>query len=96
MAKRDEIAGWWAVCEGDYVPAVDDADAGFVADALALLPPRPWDDGTWADWTGRVKAATGRKGKSLFMPLRQSLTGRSSGPDMAALMPLLRGPPTAR
>jgi glutamyl-tRNA synthetase len=92
VARRDEIAGWWAVCQGEFVQAVESADADFVADALAMLPPRPWDAATWADWTGRVKVASGRKGKSLFMPLRQALTGRSSGPDMAALMPLLRGP----
>ena len=92
VARRDEIADWWVICQGDFAPAVEEADAAFVAEALALLPPRPWDGATWAEWTGRVKAATGRKGKSLFMPLRQALTGRSSGPDMGALMPLLRGP----
>jgi glutamyl-tRNA synthetase len=40
-----------------------------------------------------VKAATGRKGKALFLPLRKALTGRADGPDMAALMPLLQKPP---
>ncbi|HMQ92155.1 MAG TPA: glutamate--tRNA ligase, partial [Amaricoccus sp.] len=92
VAQREEIAGWWAVCRGEFAPAVEEADAAFVAEAVALLPPWPWDGATWAEWTGRVKAATGRKGKSLFMPLRQALTGRSSGPEMATLMPLLRGP----
>jgi len=37
-----------------------------------------------------VKAATGRKGKALFMPLRKAVTGQAHGPDMAALMPLLQ------
>ena len=32
---------------------------------------------------------TGRKGKALFLPLRQALTGRDHGPDMAALLPLI-------
>ena len=36
-----------------------------------------------------VKAATGRKGKALFMPLRLALTGQPHGPDMAALLPLI-------
>ncbi|MFA7597737.1 MAG: glutamate--tRNA ligase, partial [Novosphingobium sp.] len=30
-----------------------------------------------------------RKGKALFLPLRQALTGRDSGPDMAQLLPLI-------
>jgi glutamyl-tRNA synthetase len=39
--------------------------------------------------TGDLKAATGRKGKALFLPLRQALTGRDHGPDMGALLPLI-------
>jgi glutamyl-tRNA synthetase len=37
-----------------------------------------------------VKDATGRKGKALFMPLRKALTGQPTGPEMAALMPLMQ------
>ena len=37
-----------------------------------------------------MKAATGRKGRGLFMPLRKALTGMDHGPDMAALLPLLQ------
>jgi glutamyl-tRNA synthetase len=36
-----------------------------------------------------VKAATGAKGKALFMPLRRALTGRDHGPELAALLPLI-------
>ena len=71
-------------------PVIDPEDAEFVAQALALLPPRPWTAATWGEWTGAVKAATGRKGKGLFMPLRKALTGMDHGPEMAALMPLLQ------
>ena len=39
------------------------------------------------------KAATGRKGKGLFMPLRKALTGMDHGPEMAELMPLLQKVP---
>ena len=36
-----------------------------------------------------MKAATGRKGKGLFMPLRKAMTGRENGPEMADVLPLL-------
>ena len=36
-----------------------------------------------------VKAASGRKGKALFMPLRLALTGEDHGPDLKALLPLI-------
>jgi glutamyl-tRNA synthetase len=39
--------------------------------------------------TATLKDATGRKGKALFLPLRQALTGMDHGPDMKALLPLI-------
>ncbi|HSY06623.1 MAG TPA: glutamate--tRNA ligase [Steroidobacteraceae bacterium] len=35
---------------------------------------------------GAVRAATGRKGADLYMPLRLALTGRSHGPELAPLL----------
>ena len=48
-----------------------------------------WGEDPWGSLTGALKDATGRKGKALFHPLRQALTGRDSGPDMHALLPLI-------
>ena len=36
-----------------------------------------------------MKDATGRKGRSLFMPLRLALTGLDHGPELAQLLPLI-------
>ena len=38
---------------------------------------------------GRLKEATKRKGKQLFHPLRVALTGKSSGPELDKLIPLV-------
>ncbi|MBS9720735.1 glutamate--tRNA ligase [Tianweitania sp. BSSL-BM11] len=86
-----EAAVWWRiVSEGpDNAESLSDEDRGFVAEAFDLLPAEPWDRGTWKIWTEAVKAQSGRKGKTLFMPLRIALTGRSSGPELADLLPLL-------
>ncbi|MEQ1771387.1 MAG: glutamate--tRNA ligase, partial [Devosia sp.] len=54
-----------------------------------LLPAEPWDETTWSKWTDALKAETGRKGRSLFHPLRLALTGREDGPDLKSLLPLL-------
>ena len=40
--------------------------------------------------TEELKNLTGRKGKNLFMPLRNFLTGKSDGPDMKKLFPLIQ------
>lgn len=84
-----DLEGWWQLFRDGAEPLVDEDDAEFVAQALALLPARPWTNATWGEWTGAVKEATGRKGKDLFRPLRRALTGRDAGPEMADVMPLL-------
>ena len=88
-----DLSGWWALCRDGADPVIADADAEFVAAAMALLPPPPYGPTAWKDWTDAVKAATGRKGKGLFMPLRLALTGQARGPEMATLMPLLQTVP---
>src|SRR3569833_2192166 len=46
---------------GPVTPLIE--DASFAARALALLPPEPWDEGTWGTWTKAVAADTGAKGR---------------------------------
>jgi glutamyl-tRNA synthetase len=91
LDRLEDAADWWALIHAPQ-PAVAAEDADFVAQAMTLLPPRPWDGETWSAWTAAVKGATGRKGRALFLPLRKALTGRERGPEMGALMPLLEKP----
>ena len=44
----------------------------------------------WKKWTNQGSEKTGRKGKSLFLPLRKALTGKNIGPDMGKLLPFLK------
>ncbi len=85
-----DLEGWWALFRDGAEPLIEEEDRAFVAQALALLPPRPWTAASWGEWTAAVKDATGRKGKGLFMPLRKALTGQAHGPDMGDVMPLLQ------
>ena len=90
IITRKDIAGWWTLCAEGADPVIDDEDREFVAEALALLPDGPYTDASWSEWTTAVKAASGRKGRGLFMPLRKALTGMQHGPDMGALLPLMQ------
>ncbi|MCA3573621.1 MAG: glutamate--tRNA ligase [Aestuariivirga sp.] len=80
---------WHRVVAGEVAPVVAEEDRAFIAEARTLLPPEPWDTTSWKTWTDAVKAATGRKGKPLFMPLRLALTGLDHGPELAQLLPLM-------
>lgn len=86
----DDLGEWWSLFRDGAEPLVEAEDAEFVKQAVAMLPARPWTQATWGEWTEAVKAATGRKGKGLYMPLRKALTGRANGPEMADVMPLLK------
>ncbi|MEM6896313.1 MAG: glutamate--tRNA ligase, partial [Pseudomonadota bacterium] len=84
-----DVSVWWDMLRDGAEPLIDDEDASFVSEALALLPDDRTPD-TWGQWTTTVKEATGRKGKGLFQPLRKALTGQTAGPDMGALLPLMQ------
>ncbi|CAA7614267.1 glutamate--tRNA ligase [Magnetospirillum sp. UT-4] len=87
LATLTEAGYWWRVVNATIEPVLEDAD--FLAAAAALLPPEPWDAATWGAWTAAIKAATGRKGRDLFHPLRLALTGRGNGPELKNLLPLI-------
>ncbi|MEC9145567.1 MAG: glutamate--tRNA ligase [Pseudomonadota bacterium] len=89
MAIRDnlstvaEAAEWWQVCTAPTEPVIE---AAAVTDAAADLLPDEVSADIWQGWTKAVAAATGAKGRGLFMPLRLALTGRRKGPEIAPLL----------
>lgn len=89
LGRFDEAGIWWQVVCEPRAGVIDPADRDMLAAAAAILPPEPWDAGTYAGFVAAVKAVCGRSGKALFRPLRLALTGRESGPELAALLPLM-------
>ena len=87
LALMRDVKDWWQVAKGPVSPIVQDAD--FASKAIELMPAEPWTGETWKTWTDAIKGATGRKGKELFMPLRQALTGMDHGPELRDLLPLI-------
>ena len=64
-------------------------DKEYINSAMELIPDEPWDENTWELWTSAIKEKTGRKGKELFLPLREAFTGMSHGPEMKLLIQLI-------
>ncbi len=89
LTRFPDIAEWAKLVTGPVEPVVAPEDQDFIALAKALLPPEPWDEGSWGQWTEALKTSTGRKGKALFLPLRMALTGRHDGPELRSLLVLL-------
>ena len=87
LSLMRDVKDWWQVAKGPVTPIVEDED--FARKASELMPAEPWTTETWKTWTDSIKAETGRKGKELFMPLRQALTGMDHGPELRDLLPLI-------
>ncbi len=91
IERVSEAKIWWDIvtvkkAEDEVLP---EADLEFARSAFDALPDADYDASTWKAWTDAVKKQSGRSGKSLFMPLRIALTGRSNGPELANLLPLI-------
>lgn len=86
-----DVALWLTVVYGGGLtgPDLEADDRAFMAEAVKLLPTGEYDTTTWQAWTEAVKAATGRKGKSLYAPLRRVLTDQERGPEMDRMLMLI-------
>ena len=90
LAKVADAAEWWQVVTGPIAPPEADGETrAYLAQAADVAYALEWADDPWHALTAALKDATGRKGKLLFLPLRQALTGHDHGPEMAALLPLI-------
>ena len=85
----DDVGGILRLIEGPVSPVIEADDVDYVATALDALPQGDLTEQSWSEWTQNLKESTGRKGRALFMPLRQALTGQAHGPEMQHLLPLI-------
>jgi glutamyl-tRNA synthetase len=92
LTRLSDAVIWWQCVTETLSNAIEISaeDKPYLETALTLLPSEPWTETTtWSAWTNALKEATGRKGKALFMPLRQVLTGQEHGPEMNKMLPLM-------
>jgi glutamyl-tRNA synthetase len=87
LSTLADAATWAEIVVGAITPKLE--DPAFLEQAATRLPAEPWSETTWKEWTASVSAATERKGRALFHPLRLALTARETGPEMAKLLPLI-------
>lgn len=87
LGKLADAALWAGVVSGPVEPKI--VDRTFAEAALSVLPVEPYGPDSWKAFSDAVKEKTGAKGKALFMPLRQALTGQDHGPEMGPLFALI-------
>jgi glutamyl-tRNA synthetase len=89
LTKVSDASDWWEILHGHVEQAAPPEDRDYLAAAAEAAAAIDWEEAPWASLTAGLKETSGRTGKALFHPLRRALTGRDSGPDMAALLPLI-------
>ncbi|CDO46650.1 glutamine--tRNA ligase [Bartonella henselae] len=88
--KVNDAVLWWKMLHDEQnFDTVALEDRAFVRQSLNLLPEGTLNEESWKVWTVALKEKTGRRGKALFMPLRQALTGMDHGPEMGKILQLL-------
>jgi glutamyl-tRNA synthetase len=85
ISELEELKSWEAIFFG-CINVEESIDKNYIETSLNLLPQIPWDVDTWKTWTDCIKEKTGKKGKDLYMPLRQVLTGVNHGPEMKDIL----------
>jgi glutamyl-tRNA synthetase len=87
LERLDDFARWFDVLHGEIDPPdLAHEERLLVKEAAAVAARLDWGPEVWRALTEEVKAATGKKGRELFHPLRLALTARESGPEMAGLV----------
>ncbi len=89
LQTLNDVRDWELICHGEIKGTIAAEDKDYIKTALELLPPAPWSADTWSLWTNALKEKTGRKGRDLYKPLRQTLTAMDHGPEMKDLLPII-------
>ena len=88
IEKISDIDDWADIVLEPMSGEIAEEDRAFCETAAASLPDTVVAE-TWSSMIAYLKEETGRKGKTLFMPLRLALTGQQHGPSMDDMLQLL-------
>jgi len=88
IEKISDVDAWADIVLKPMSGDISAEDKAFCATAADFLPDSVTGE-SWSALIGHLKTETGRKGKTLFMPLRLALTGQQHGPSMDDMLQLL-------
>ena len=79
-----DVKFWWQLCHSEIKPIIEDNELCQLA--IASMPEGELTAETWDSWVALISEKSGKKGKSLFHPLRLALTGKTQGPEVKNLL----------
>jgi glutamyl-tRNA synthetase len=85
LTLLSELKDWWEILKQPLEPLIPAEDTEYCKQAAEAIDHAE----SFKEWTEALKEHSGRKGKTLFMPLRHALTARGDGPELARVFELL-------
>lgn len=86
LNNLNDLNIWFDICKKPFRNPNKDKDKEFLSQISELLPLDTIAKEAWSQWLSDIKQSSDRKGKSLFMPIREALTGKQSGPELKDLI----------
>lgn len=83
-----EVKAWQEILQGNFSVKLSEEDQVFLKIAADLLP-QTLNIAEFKIWVKKISEQTGRRGKSLYHPIRLALTGQDSGPELSKIINLL-------
>lgn len=80
---------WWDICHNYSNVNISKDDTPFYKVALQIFKDLEITNDTWKIWVDKIREATGKSGKQLYMPLRYALTGLDHGPELSHLIVMI-------
>jgi glutamyl-tRNA synthetase len=86
--SKADIGNWLTIIYGGVVTNLADSDAEYL-EQISNFIPEDLNNNSWNEFVEKTKQETGRKGKELFMPIRNVLTAGVHGPELDRLFYIL-------
>ena len=84
IVRFEDVKFWWKLCRSEIIPIIQDTELCNLA--IQTIPKGELTPEIWPKWIALISEKTGKRGKSLFQPLRLALTGKMEGPEVKNLL----------
>jgi glutamyl-tRNA synthetase len=88
VKSKADISNWLTIIYGGVVTNLAYSDAEYL-EQISNFIPEDLNHNSWNEFIEKTKQETGRKGKELFMPIRNVLTADVHGPELDRLFYIL-------
>lgn len=88
IEELNDLKIWYEICYAEIKPEIAEEDAAYLVQAANILT-KIENRADYKSWIKAIVDFSGRKGRSLYMPIRRALSTKSDGPELDSLLIIL-------